>query len=257
MTAEKTTVALGRHAFGLGVMWLGLLGLAFGDFVNGQPVAKGFPERTVLAYAAGVFLLVAGAAVEGRRTAEWGSAALTTYYVLLVIILMNGRLWLAQYRVYGIYEDLAEQFAVAAGGLIVYAGTARINAGLAARLRRVGQAVVGICALVWGGAHFVYMNLTAPLVPKWLPPSQLFWAYATAGCFLLAGVAFLTGVQARLAAILLTVMLALFALLIHTPTLIADRASHFNWNESAINLALVGVAWVVADSLARAGKVER
>jgi uncharacterized membrane protein YphA (DoxX/SURF4 family) len=114
---------------------------------------------------------------------------------------------------------------------------------------RAGQVVFGLCALVWGGAHFAYMNLTAPLVPKWLPPSQLFWGYATAVCFLLAGIALLTGVWARLAAILLTVMLATFAVLIHTPTLIADHASRFNWNESAVNFALVGAAWVVADSV--------
>jgi hypothetical protein len=40
------------------------------------------------------------------------------------------------------------------------------------------------------------MNLTAPLVPKWLPPSQELWAYATGVDHIAAGVAILTGVQA-------------------------------------------------------------
>ncbi len=62
----------------------------------------------------------------------------------------------------------------------------------------------------------------------------------------------LTGVQARLAAILLTAMLAFFALLVHVPMLLADPSSHMNWTEGAINLAVIGVAWVVADSLAQA-----
>ena len=48
------------------------------------------------------------------------------------------------------------------------------------------------------------MSLTVPLVPKWLPPSREFWAYATGIGHIAAGVAILTGVQARLAAVLLT-----------------------------------------------------
>lgn len=59
----------------------------------------------------------------------------------------------------------AEQLAIAAGGLIVYAASARIDAALAARLTRLGQLAFGVCAVLFGGAHFFYMNLTAPLVP--------------------------------------------------------------------------------------------
>ncbi len=70
--------------------------------------------------------------------------------------------------------------------------------------------IFGLCALVWGGAHFVYMNLTAPLVPKWLPPSQVFWGYLTGVAFLARRPRHSSRIQARLAAILLTAMLASF-----------------------------------------------
>jgi hypothetical protein len=33
--------------------------------------------------------------------------------------------------------------------------------------------------------------------------------------------------------------------------LLADPSSHANWSESALNIALIGAAWVVADSLGR------
>ena len=69
--------------------------------------------------------------------------------------------------------------------------------------------------------------------------------------FVAAGVAILTGVKARLAAVLMTAMLASFALLVHAPILLADHSSHWNWTEGAVNLAVMGAAWVVADSLAR------
>jgi uncharacterized membrane protein YphA (DoxX/SURF4 family) len=95
------------------------------------------------------------------------------------------------------------------------------------------------------------MNLTAPLVPKWLPPTQEFWAYATGIGHIAAGVAILTGVQSRLAAILLTAMYASFTLLVHGPMLLAHPSNHGILAENAENIALIGVAWVVADSLAR------
>jgi uncharacterized membrane protein YphA (DoxX/SURF4 family) len=248
---EKTTDLFRQLVYGLGVMALGMVCLAWGDFDPGQPVPRDFPDRTALAYAAAAFMLVAGAAVEWRRTAAWGAAALTAYYALIVAILMNGRLVFAHYAEFGTYSGVAEQVAIAAGGLIVYAASARIDAALAARLARLGQRAFGVCALLFGGAHFFYMNLTAPLVPKWLPPTQEFWAYATGVGFIAAGAAILTGVQARLAAILLTAMLVSFTVLVHWPMLLADPSSHGNWSENALNLAVMGVAWVVADSLAR------
>jgi len=252
MTAEKTKMAFGWRVYGLGVMALGVLCLVFGEFDPGQSVPKNFSGYTALAYVAGVFMVVAGAAVEWRRTVAWGAAALTAYYTLFVVILMNGRLLLAHYAEYGTYEGLSMQVAIAAGGLIIFAANANmIHQDVAARLTRLGQLAIGACSLVWGGAHFIYMNLTAPLVPKWLPPTQEFWGYATGIVFILAGVAILTGVQARLAAILLTAMIASLGLLANDRILLADHSSHWNWTESALNLALTGVAWVMADSLAR------
>jgi hypothetical protein len=250
MTVKMTTTVLGSYVYGLGVMALGMVSLAWGTFDPGQPVPKGFPDRIALAYAAAAFMFVAGAAVEWRRTAAAGAAALTAYFVLIVVILMNGRVALGHYSEFGTYSGIAEQLAIAAGGLIVYAAHAKIDATLAARLTRVGQMTFGVCALLFGGAHFFYLNLTTPLVPKWLPPTQVFWAYATGVGHIAAAVAILTGVQARLAAILLTAMFASFTPLVHVPILLADPSSHFNWSENALNLALVGVAWVVADSLA-------
>jgi uncharacterized membrane protein YphA (DoxX/SURF4 family) len=180
-----------------------------------------------------------------------GAAALTAYYAFVVVILMGGRVVLAHYAEFGAYSGVAEQLAIAAGGLIVYATNAKIDAALVVRLTRVGQLAFGVCALLFGGAHFFYMNLTAPMVPKWLPPTQEFWGYATGVAHIAAGVAILTGVQARLAAILLTVMFASFTPLVHVPMLLANPSSYMNWTENALNLALMGAAWVVADSLAR------
>lgn len=244
-------MTFGWRVLGVGVMALGLLALALGTFDPGQPVPKAFPDRMVLAYAAGVFMVLAGAAIEWRRTTAWAAAALAAYYGLIVVVLMNGRVILAHSAEYGAYSGTAEQLAIAAGALIVYAANARIDARRAARLTHLARLAFGVCAVLFGGAHFFYLNFTVPLVPKWLPPNPEFWAYATGIGHIAAGVAILAGVQARLAAILLTAMYVSFTLLVHGPMLLANPTGHFILSENALNLALIGAAWVVADSLGR------
>jgi len=249
MSARKTAT-FGWRVYGVGVIALAVVCLVWGGFDPGQPVPKDFPYRVALAYGASIFMLVAGSAVLWRRTVSMGAAALSVYYLFVVVILMNGRAMLAHPGEYGSYSGAAEQLAIAAAALILYAVNARIDAPLAARLIRIGQVAFGVCALLFGGAHFVYMNLTAPLVPQWLPPSQEFWAWTTGLAHIAAGLAILTGVQSRPAAMLLTIMYASFTPLVHLPMLVADPASHINWAENALNVALTGAAWVVADSLA-------
>ncbi len=248
---------LGRHVFGIGIMAMGLACLVWGDFITGQPVPNDFPHRIALAYIVAAFLVCIGIILQWRRSASFAAAALAAYYILIAILVMNGPVLLAHFKEYGVYEGLAEQFAITAAALIVYAATARIPAALSARLTLLGQAIFGLCALVWGGAHFVYMNLTAPLVPKWLPPSQVFWGYLTGAALIAAGLAILSRIQARRATILLTAMLASFTFLVHIRILFTDHKTEFNWTELAINLAMLGAAWVVADSLAAASPQSR
>ncbi|HEX3810973.1 MAG TPA: hypothetical protein VHW02_14865 [Rhizomicrobium sp.] len=249
-TINGTRAGLGFRVYGLGIMGLGLVGLVWGNFVSGQSVPKDFPGYTALAYVAAAFLVIAGAALEWKRTVAWAAAALCVYYAIVVFV-MNGHLLPANYAQYGIYESVAIQLAVMLGALVVYASHANLDAALAARIIQISRMVFGICAIVFGGAHFVYMNLTAPLVPAWLPPSQIFWGYATGVFHIAAGLAILSGVRARLAAILLTIMYAAFTPLVHIPQLLAGHLDQFNWSENGENITLTGVAWVVADSLSR------
>jgi len=245
MTPNDTNIGWGVRVFGLGIVASAAVGIVSRKFVP-----AGIPAHDLLATAAAAFVLAGGAAMLWRRTAAWGSVAVTTYFALVFVVLMDGRLFLAHYAQYGVYENLAEHVAIVAAGLIVYATHAKLAAASAARLSRLGQILFGLCAVIFGGAHFVYMNLTAPLVPLWLPPDPLFWGYATGVAHIAGGVAILIGLRARLAALLLTAMYASFIPLVWAPVLLADPSNIGRWNECAVTLALAGCAWVVADSLA-------
>lgn len=241
--------SFGWRVYGLGIIALALMCLIWGDFHGGQPVPKTFPARTALAYAVAIFMLVAGIALEWRKTALWAAAALAAYYGIIVVLVMNGRLVLRNLEIYGAYDSMAEQLAITAGAFILWASLAKLDAATSARFIRIGQIAFGICAIFFGGAHFVYMNLTAPLIPTWLPPNQLFWGYATGVFHIAGGLAIVMTIRARLAAILLAVMYAIFTVFALVPGLVV-RSSFFAWTEIATSVILVGVAWIVADSLA-------
>ena len=91
-------------------------------------------------------------------------------------------------------------------------------------------------------------------IPSWIPPSQMFWAYATTIGFFLAAVAILLRLVVPLAARLLTAEIVGFELFVWFPKLAAGPHDHFNWAANAISVALCGAPWVIADSLTRSAK---
>ena len=236
--------------YGLAAVALGLLGLVWADFAAvWQPVPKDLPGRTALAYAVAIAFLIAGLAIQWRRSAGLGALALTALYTLGVILLHVPRV-IAQPSVFVNWSGVAEQLAIAAGGLVAYAYFAQLEAARAERLSKIGRFLFGVCLIVFGLAHLFYLAPTAELVPKWLPPGQTFWAYATAAGHFAAGIAILSGILARTAAMLLTAMFVVFGIVVHAPTLFSDPHTHFNWAANAINFALIGSAWVIAASIA-------
>ena len=99
--------------------------------------------------------------------------------------------------------------------------------------------------------HIVDMPGLLNWIPAWLPPTRMFWAYATTLGFFGAAVAILTGIQAALAARLLTAEIVIFELLVWIPNLIAAPHNHFTWSGNAISIALVGASWVVSDTISQ------
>jgi uncharacterized membrane protein YphA (DoxX/SURF4 family) len=259
-------VPLGIRFYGLGAIALGAVGIVWGDFaLQWQPVAAWFPGRTVLAYIFAAALVLAGACVndlnpsKGRREVVLGAAALSGLYAV-VVVFMHGPLIFQHPTQVAAWSGAAEQLALVAGGLAAYAYLASAAPWLATRnstisnLGKVSVMMMGLCLVVFGIAHFVYLDFTASMVPAWLPGSQKFWAAATGIGHLAAGVAFLTGVKARLAAFAVTAMFGSFSILVHLPLILTDPHAHLSWIMNAINLALTGAAWAVAVYLASTQK---
>lgn len=72
--------------------------------------------------------------------------------------------------------------------------------------------------LIFGIQHYMYADFVATLVPAFVP-LKLFWAYFTGTAMIAAGISFIFNRAGFLAAMLLSVMLWLFVLMIHVPML--------------------------------------
>jgi uncharacterized membrane protein YphA (DoxX/SURF4 family) len=247
MSDRRVLSNLGRHVYGLGAIALGLIGLAWGDFASvWQPVPADAPHRAALAYIVAVCLLAGGVAMQWRRTAQAGVV------VLIILYLMAALLWLPRVvgfpRMIGTWLGFAEQFALVVAGVMTYGVLAADDPRWAIRRAQISRFLFGMCAITFGLAHFLALSETASMVPAWLPPGQRFWAIATGTAHLLAGIAILSGILAALAARLLTAMIIGFGVLVWAPSLVAHPGEHMVWAGNAINLALAGAAWMVADS---------
>lgn len=112
---------------------------------------------------------------------------------------------------------------------------------------RIARILYGLSLIFFGSAHFIDLKDTISLIPNWIP-GHLFWAYFTGCAFIAAGIAVVTGVFARLAALLSAAQIALFLFLVWIPIVAAGSKVPFQWSETFLNAALWAGAWVIADS---------
>jgi len=241
---------LGARVYGLAAIVIGVTGIVWGDLAaGGMSLPKTLPDRMVVAGVASALLIVGGVLINWRRLSQWGAALLTIWFALDLVVLCLPAL-AKHLSSFGYWDAASEPVALGAAGLIAYAMSADIGPALSARLQYAGRAAFGLCLFAFGWAHFAYLDRTVSMVPAWLPPSQMFWAWFTALAAIAAGLAFISGVQALLAARLLTLMYVIFHIFVHLPILMAGHTILFNWEENAVNLALIGAAWIIADSAA-------
>src|ERR1700733_623040 len=233
----------GRYVYGLAAIGSGICALVWHDFA----AFGDLPHRRILLYIAATIEILGGVAVQWPRTARTGTVALGTIYFLFALLAVP--LILAHPLVYNGYGNFFEQLSLASGAVILYASFRAIASARTARLAQIAYYSFAVCVVSFALEQLFYLSETASLVPKWIPPGQIFWAIATTVAFALAAISLLTGVMARLAAQLTTVMIVGFELLTWLPTLFAHPHSFFNWSESMETLAIAASAWMVADYL--------
>lgn len=243
---------LGIYVFAAAAIFLGVLGLASGDFATTwQRVGPSVPFREPLAYLTAFIELAAGLALLWRPSARAGALVLTVVYSVFTL------LWVPKIFEGGSGFDptgnFFEEFSLLAGGAVLWARFSPAGS-LIARRESLFARLSGLSAISFGVVHIVDMPGLLTWIPSWIPPSQMFWAYATTIGFFLAAAAMLSGIKAGLASRLLTVEILSFELFVWIPKLLATPHEHFIWAGNAISIGIAGATWAVSDSLGRTAK---
>jgi len=238
MTVSMPSSNPGRHVFGVAALALGVITLVWHDY-------NGWHQARYTINAAGAAQIIGGAAIQFRRTAKTGALVLSAVYLVFALLCVPRIV--AAPQIYNSWGNFFEQFSLLTGAAIAYARLS--SAWSRETLNRIGRSLLGICAVSFTLEQAIYLHATAVLVPKWLPPGQMFWAVTTTVFFALAALALLTNRMALLAARLLTMMLVIFGLLVWVPLLFSNPRNYTNWSESAETFAIAGAAWILADLL--------
>ena len=236
-----------RIVFGAAAVLLGVIALAWHDADTWQTLRQiwSLPFGAVIGGCLMTLQVAGGIAIQHPRTARLGSIVLSVVYLLFSLACVPGII--AAPAVYVHYGSFFEQFSALCGAIALYSATEAKEA-RAATFAWVARLGFGLCAVSFTLSQVIYLPMTAELVPTWIPPNQRFWAILTTIGFALAAIAVLINRQARLALRLMTLMLALFGVLVWIPRLIAHPEAHLNWSEFGLTLLITGAAWMVAGS---------
>jgi uncharacterized membrane protein YphA (DoxX/SURF4 family) len=244
-----TRIAFGRNVYGVGAAALGVIALIWHDPSHWQQLLSlgNLPGRESLVYIAAAVLILGGIAIQWPRTARAGAVVLGAIYLIFALLLVPAIAAKPQelYRWLNCFYELS----LVAGAVIVYESVRRTDLERATRAVRFGCILFGISNVSFAAEQVEFLSRTASLVPKWMPPGQMFWAIATAIAFALAGIAIIFGRAALLASRCLTAMLIGFVLLVWLPVCVAAPHDFGNWSEGLETLAIAGAAWIVADFL--------
>jgi uncharacterized membrane protein len=245
--------SVGHAIFAATMIGLGVLGLVQGGFAPiWDSVPKALPGRELLAWACSLVSLACGIGLLFAPTVR-PSARVLFIYLFAWMVLIKVRIIVLMPLVEGAYQSWGETAVIVAGAWVLYAWFAgdadrqRLGFAVGPRGLRLAQGLYGLALIAFGLSHFVYVDLTTPLVPGWLP-AHTFWAYFTGCTYLAAGAAILAGIGARLAAVLSAWQIGLFLLLVWVPIVAAGHVSTEHWGETIVNVALLAGAWLVAES---------
>lgn len=238
---------LGRHVFGLAILACGLVTLTWHNYSDWDELHSILSATSgqIFIYVAAAAECFGGVAIQFRQTAKAGAVAIGAIYLVYAFLCVPGII--AHPQIYATWGNFFYPFSLVTGAVLVFLRSSSTWEPKA--VGRIGSVLLGICSASFGIEQAEFLGRTASLVPKWIPPSQMFWAVATCVPFALVAVALLTNRMALLATRLFTLMMALFGVLVWIPILMSDPHTLGNWTEGTETFAIAGAAWILADIL--------
>ncbi|HKW35039.1 MAG TPA: hypothetical protein VJN92_18655 [Candidatus Acidoferrum sp.] len=237
----------GRIVFGGSAVLFGVIALMWHDADTWQTLRQiwSLPFGIIIGECLMILQIASGIGMQYPRTARLASIVLCVVYLCFSLASIPDIVAASSlFERYG--GSFFQQLSLVCGAMALYAAT-EASASRAAVLGKLARIGLGVCAISFTLSQILYLRYTASLVPRWIPPSQMFWTILTTIAFGLAALAMLINRQARLATGLMTLMLAAFGVLVWMPRLIAHSEAHGNWSEVGLTFLITGASWMVAE----------
>ena len=159
---------------------LGILGLIRGNFAPiWQPVPNGVPVRTALMYLCAFISLASGIGLLWQRAAAAAARVLLVYLLLWLLVLRVPLIFISP--IVGVWWASCQTAVMTAAAWVLYdwfaADWDRRHLGFATGDNglRIARMLYGLALIPFGLAHFIYLQVTADLVPGWLS-AHIAWA---------------------------------------------------------------------------------
>jgi uncharacterized membrane protein len=251
--AMSNSIRPSRAVFAAVLVGFGVISIVYGNSSEiWEPIPSILPGRGLLIYMCGIIEIVTGLGLLLDRTVVKACRILLPFLLLWILFLKLPELFIAPQSMVS-WASFGELAAICAGGWCLFA--AHSGKWEEQHLRfAVGEHGVAIARMLlivalplMGLSHFVYHDVTASLVPKWMHFS-IGWTYLTGAASVAAAAALLFGICPRLAANLEAAMIWLITLLVWVPRLIASPTDQGYWTEFVISCAIACGVWLVADT---------
>jgi uncharacterized membrane protein len=204
----------------IGLMGMGVLSVVSQDFAYGWQPVPPFPGRGIAAVVCGLFMIAVSAALLYRSSSALAARALLPFLLAWQCLKIPAVVKFPQIE--AVWLGFGEVAMLLAGGWALFASLSGLEHSTffgrmtGERGIRSAQVIFGLAVIPVGLSHLIYLHITTGLVPAWLPLRATL-AALTGIAQIACGLAMVFGVQARRAALLETMLVALFAFLVWGP----------------------------------------
>lgn len=253
---QPVCIKIARIFFGIGIMGIGIQHFMYSSF---RPVIiPAWPQwmqTPILAYLTGAALVTAGTFILLGRSTKNISLLLGSFLLACFILIQCPYILFIQPNSaahLGLWTDPLKELALSGGAFIIAGIPDKPTGGhpfliATEKLVPLGKFFFATTLLLFGIDHFFYTDFVATLVPTWVP-DHIFWTYFAGVALIGTGTAIILKIKRRRIALLASIMLFLWLILLHIPRAIADpHAGKGNEITSVFEaLAFSGIALGIA-----------
>jgi len=207
----------------------GVIHFMTGDFITGRAPSwpEGLPGRLAWAYASGILFLVTAFFIvfPTQKTSLAKVASVTVACSGLLVLTWAGArnlFWVVSHLDYGyMLTNLGKSITIGSGLMLIGWYSRRW-------VFIFASVCTGIFLIIGGIQHFIFIDFVKTLVPRWIP-GDVFWSYVAGVGLVAAGVALVTGISRKLAALISSYMVFIWFVILHVPRGFGETASFNEW----------------------------